>query len=83
MYTKSTATILTDFKQDSMKQDWSAITDPNENHLCYKVNSMGCDVVTATVTKNNWGSFDTGQDVSMTNNLFSINLQTSLNGEID
>jgi hypothetical protein len=64
MYTNSQNVILGDFKKDSRVQDWAVTVNPNEKWTCYKVNSQGCDVLTAQITKSNWGSFDDGQDVA-------------------
>jgi len=64
MFTNSQKVILGDFKKDSRGQDWAVTVNPNEKWTCYKVNSQGCDVLTAQITKSNWGSFDDGQDVA-------------------
>lgn len=47
MYTNSNAVILKDFQKDSKNQDWTVTKNPNEAWTCYKVNSQGCDVLTA------------------------------------
>ena len=47
MYTTDANSIKSNFIVDTAKQDWSVSINPNEAYNCYKVNSQGCDVLTA------------------------------------
>ena len=81
MYSKDTTPILQNFTVDSISQNWVVTANPKESFQCYKINSPGCDVLTAQITKSNWAQYDKDQDVSYNAFKMNFNFQTRLNGD--
>jgi len=63
-------------------QNWKTTSWSDESNECVKIDTAGCDVLTAKI-KRSWNDYVESEDLSLSGNTYSFSLATSHDGSTE